>query len=81
MSSERPRNSNRQNTLVLIADLEERCNSLLLEHREVSMLMQQYSNQSFELTARIDEISTAIRRLTEEVKQQDEEEEATRRRH
>jgi hypothetical protein len=43
--------------------------------------MQQYSNQSFELTTRIDEISATIRRLTEELHQQDEEEATMWRRH
>jgi hypothetical protein len=81
MSREGSGNNNRSNTLAIIADLEQRRNALLLQHREVSQLMQQYSNQSFELTTRIDEISATIRRLTEELHQLDEEEAAMRRRH
>jgi hypothetical protein len=80
MSREDNRSSNRSAALKAIAELEERRNILLLQQREVAQMMQNYSNQAFELSARIDEVTATITRLMEEVQQMNEEEAEIRRR-
>lgn len=72
--------SNRRNAHALVAELEERRNELMLQLREVSQLLQNYSNQSSELNARIAEVTATINRLNEDIQLQAEEEEEIRRR-
>ncbi len=74
-------NSRRSNIRRVIAELEDRRNALLMQHREVSLSLQNYTNQSMELTARIEEVTSTINNLMEELQQVDMEEDEARRRH
>lgn len=81
MSSESGgRNDRRNNLLSIIKELEDRRNDLLQQHREVTQLVQSYTNQSMDLITRIDEVTSSIATVTEELRQQDEQDEETRRR-
>lgn len=81
MSSESAGRSNsRSNLLSVIKEMEDRRNDLLQQHREVTQLLQNYTNQSMDLIARIEEVTSSIAMVTEELRLLDERDEETRRR-
>jgi hypothetical protein len=65
----------------VVAELEERRNALMMQHREISLSLQNYTNQLMEVTARIEEVTSSISNVMEELQQEEREEEEARRRH